>query len=77
MRKSRTNTPGRSYIFRVTDIVRIYDEHRHSGLSNREIFRRYIYPKYMICERTFYNIINASADDRIISAQRELQMSLF
>jgi hypothetical protein len=77
MRKSRINTPGRSYVFRLTDVVRIYDEHSRSGLSNREIFRRYIWPKYRICERTFYNMIKASADDRVIARQREMQMTLF
>lgn len=77
MRKSRINTPGRSYVFRLTDVVRIYDEHSRSGLSNREIFRRYIWPKYQICERTFYNMIKASADDRVIARQREMQMTLF
>ena len=56
---------GLSYVSRVEDIVRIYDEHARSGLSNREILRRYIWPKYRICEKTFYNIINASADPRV------------
>ena len=77
MKKSRMNTPGRSYVQRVSSIVRIYDEHSRDGLSNREILRRYIWPEFRICERTFYNIINASADDRIISKQKEMQMSLF
>ena len=79
MRKSRINTPGRSYVFRVTDVVRIYDEHSRSGLSNREILRRYIWPLYPICEKTFYNIINASADPRVLRQQEELerQLSLF
>ena len=34
---------GLSYVSRVEDIVRIYDEHARSGLSNREILRRYIW----------------------------------
>lgn len=70
---------GRSYAHRVRDIVRIYDEHARSGLSNREILRRYIYPKYPICEKTFYNIINASANPRIIEQIREeeRQLTLF
>ncbi len=39
----------------------------------------YIWPKYHICEKTFYNIINASADPRIISRQEQMraQLSLF
>ena len=45
------------------------------GLSNREILRRYIWPKYHICEKTFYNIINASADPRIIQRQKEMRSS--
>lgn len=57
MAKSR----GMSYRKRVEDINRIYDQYARSGLSNREIWRRYIYPVYAISERTFYNIMNATA----------------
>lgn len=51
---------GRGYEKRVADINRVYDMYARSGLSNREIWRRYIYPVYGICERTLYNVINAS-----------------
>ncbi len=79
MNKNRKKIVGCSYAFRVEDIVRIYDEHSRSGCSNREILRRWIWPKYHICEKTFYNIINASADPKVISRQEEMkrQMSLF
>ena len=50
MKGNRQKIVGMSYAFRVQDIVRIYDEHARSGLSNREILRRYIWPKYRICE---------------------------
>ena len=53
---------GRSYAHRVKDINRIYREHINSGLSNREILIRYIYPKYPISESTFYNILSAEFD---------------
>lgn len=70
---------GRSYLYRVDDVIRIYDEYSRTGLSNREILRRYIWPKYHICEKTFYNIINASATDRIIDGLKSIdsQLSLF
>lgn len=55
------NKRGMSYKKRVADINRIYDRYARSGLSNREIWRRYIYPVYAISERTFYNIMNATA----------------
>lgn len=55
------NKRGMSYRKRVEDINRIYDRYAQSGLSNREIWRRYIYPIYWISERTFYNIMNATA----------------
>ena len=55
---------GVSYQKRVADINRIYDEHARGGISNREIWRRYIYPVYGISERTFYNILNASVDPK-------------
>jgi hypothetical protein len=50
---------GNSYAARVREINRIYDEHVNSGLSNREILRRYIYPLYPISESTLYNILKA------------------
>lgn len=74
--QKRKKIVGRSYAYRVSEIIRIYDEHSKSGLSNREILRRYIYPIYPICEKTFYNIINASVSDRIIEQQRELRSQL-
>lgn len=75
----RKKIVGMSYACRVQEIVRIYDEHARSGLSNREILRRYIWPKYHICEKTFYNIINASADPRVMERieQAERQLTLF
>ena len=74
MKKNRQNIPGLSYVYRVAEIVSIYDEHSRSGLSNREILRRYIWPKHHICERTFYNIITASATERIQSQHRQLSL---
>ena len=55
---------GASYQKRVTDINRIYDQHAKSGISNREIWRRFVYPVYAISERTFYNLLNASCDPK-------------
>ena len=55
---------GASYQKLVTDINRIYDQHAKSGISNREIWRRFVYPVYAISERTFYNLLNASCDPK-------------
>lgn len=55
---------GASYQKRVTDINRIYDQHAKSGISNREIWRRFVYPVYAISDRTFYNLLNASCDPK-------------
>lgn len=74
--KKKPKIVGRSYAHRVAEINRIYDEHSRSGLSNREILRRYIYPRYPISERAFYNIINASADPRIIRQMDEVERQL-
>lgn len=48
---------GDLYSKQIRDINAIYDFHIKSGLSNREIWRLYIYPRYGICERTFYNYL--------------------
>lgn len=64
---------GLSYKKRVTEINRIYDRFAKLGFSNREIWRRYIYPTYGLSERQFYNVLNASADPRNeIPPQEEL-----
>lgn len=58
--KKQAKIVGQSYKKRVLEINKIYDDHARSGLSNREILRRYIYPIYPISEKTLYNMINAS-----------------
>ena len=68
---------GVSYQKRVEDINRIYDQHAKSGISNREIWRRYIYPVYAITERTFYNILKASAESKNKIADDTRQLLLF
>lgn len=58
------NRRGVSYKKRMEEVNRIYDREARRGLPNREIWRRYIYPVYGITERTFYNLLNASADEK-------------
>lgn len=55
---------GVSYKKRVEEVNRIYDLEVRRGIPNREIWRRFIYPVYGITERTFYNILNASAEEK-------------
>jgi hypothetical protein len=74
MKKHKRNGRGMSYEARVAEVNRIYDEHRRSGLSNVEIWRRYVYPKLFISERTFYNMLNASAVIDIEAVEREKQL---
>ena len=64
-----------SYQKRVKDINRIYDEQAKLGLSNREIWRRFIYPRWGICERAMYKILNAGADP--VNNIPDEQLSLF
>ena len=68
---------GVSYKKRVEEINRIYDREVKCGVPNREIWRRYIYPVYGITERTFYNILNASAEDKNKIADDTRQLLLF
>lgn len=53
---------GVSYAKRVADINLIYDNYVKTGLSNREIWRRYIYPVYGISERTLYNMLKNGSE---------------
>ena len=63
--------PGKSYQKRVSDINRIYDQHAKKGIPNREIWRRYIYPVYGICERTFYNLLKAPTKPGFTESEHE------
>lgn len=76
MRRKKGKIIGLSYAQRVYEINRIYDEHCHSGLSNREILRQYIWPKYHICERSFYNMINAVTNQRIADQMSSMSAQL-
>lgn len=40
---------------RMEKVLKIYNEHANSGLSTREILRRYISPEVPISESTLYN----------------------
>lgn len=68
---------GVSYKKRVEEINRIYDAEAGRGVPNREIWRRRIYPVYGITERTFYNILNASANAKNKIADDTRQLLLF
>lgn len=50
---------GLSYALRVREVNEIYNREVRKGLSNREIWRRFVYPKFGICEKTFYNYLSA------------------
>lgn len=60
MRRDHQKRPGLSYLRRVAEVNEIYDKYVRTGLSNREIWRRYIYPRFMISERCFYKLLKAS-----------------
>lgn len=69
---------GRSYAKRVAEINRIYDVYSKTGLSNREIWRRYVYPVYAICERSFYRMLKKPVpDEREMMSQGLLFPDLF
>lgn len=72
-----TKRSGVSYQKRVEEVNRIYDREAKRGVSNREIWRRYIYPVYGVSERTFYNMLKASAESCNAIADETRQLLLF
>lgn len=68
---------GVSYQKRLRDVNDIYNRHARSGLSNREIWRRYVYPVYGISERTFYNLIGREDDASVRIDDDSRQYLLF
>ena len=63
---------GVSYAKRVADVNGIYDEMSKTGLSNREIRKRYIWPRFGMSERSFYNALKSSMREDLAS-QKELE----
>lgn len=57
----KTMPKANSYITRVKAVNEVYDRHAKDGVSNRDIWRRYIYPQFGITERTLYNYLKRSA----------------
>ena len=57
MRKRR----GVMYRKRVAEVNRVYDKYAKMGVSNIEIWRKYISPVYGMSERTYYRTLNAAA----------------
>lgn len=54
---------GEAYRRRLEEVNAIYDAHARSGLSNREIWRRFVYPRTGVCERTMYYHLKQSPRD--------------
>lgn len=61
MKRSGTRR-GCSYMKRVEEVNAIYDKWAKHGLTNREIWRRYVWPVFGISERTMYNMLGFDAD---------------
>lgn len=57
---ARHAVKSNSYALRVNEVNAIYDYYAKTGMSNRDIWRRYIYPRFGIAERTFYNYLKKS-----------------
>lgn len=66
---------GYSYAKRVKEVNEIYDKYARLGVSNREIWRRYIWPNFGICEKTYYNYL--SAENIAKSKIDDMQLTLF
>lgn len=68
---------GVSYQKRVEEVNRIYDHYARLGYTNREIWRRYVYPVWAISERTFYNLLSASMnEDKVLKKTDEVRQLL-
>lgn len=72
--KKKQRRKGLSYKKRIADVEKIYQNYTRSGLSNREIWRRYIYPRFGISERTLYNLFKATAYEKNIIEDEQLSL---
>ena len=64
---------GLSYEKRVAEVNALYDRYVKTGLSNREIWRRYVWPRWGVSERTFYNMLYAPAKPGLVTKATALK----
>lgn len=77
-KKDHGRVKGKSYLHRMEKVLKIYNQYANSGLSTREILRRYIYPEVPISESTLYNYFNSEWKlEQARKAATEDQPSLF
>lgn len=62
---ARKKHSKKNYLLTALKVQEIYLSHKYkngvdTGLSNRYIFKNYIYPIYPMTERTFYNFLDLS-----------------
>ncbi len=77
MHLTRRKRRGLMYRKRVAEINAIYDREVKRGLTNREIWRRYVYPRWGCSEATFYNILKASSRDDLAIDGDSRELLLF
>ena len=77
MKTNNEQRRGVSYLKRVADVNAIYQQWVKSGLSNREIWRRYIYPVYGISERAMYKMLKIDVRVRRDNAASPRPLLLF
>ncbi len=77
MKVDKERRRGVSYLKRAADINHIYERYARTGLSNREIWRRYIYPKFGISERALYNILKVDVNAEEISRKAHVPVQGF
>jgi hypothetical protein len=74
--RQRAKRKGVSYMLRLSKVNAIYDRYAKTGLSNREIWRRFIYPEFGISERTLYHMLSAAGeiDEQAVFEHRQLTL---
>lgn len=77
MQLLRRKRRGLSYQKRVEDVNAIYDKYVKTGLTNREIWRRYIHPRWGYSERTFYYLLKAAGRTDLAIDEDERELLLF
>jgi hypothetical protein len=52
----------RNKLLRYREIIRVYNEHKEEDIPNTKIFHKYIYPRFNISMRTFYNVLETPVE---------------
>lgn len=76
---NRKNAARRNYLLRILSVQEEYKAHKVEGMADAFVYRKHIFPRFHICERTFRTYLGtpAARELKMMNALPDDQSTLF